>query len=335
MKTKKLLIFLIAAAFLLSVGVACASEDIGDDLTSDSEIDSVGEIDVADQPQEELTSQEDDYVANDNSDGDVLAEPVEPTYVITGKVTDRQANGVVYTATFYDSDGTPLKESHVFCGVDSKDLGINANTDSNGVAKFSMKLKNGVHKLYLSNDYMQNPIEDTIKVFDVLSGNKDVKMYYDDGGCYQVRVYGDDGKPVKAGEKVTFYVGTKKYSSVTDKNGFAKLKLTQKPGLYQVAALYKNFAVSNSALIKNVLKVPNFNTKKLKATFKFKVKYLGKNKKNKKIKVKFNKKTYKAKTNKKGIAIFKLKTPKKLGKYKVKVTYKKCQVAYEMTKYRL
>ena len=79
--------------------------------------------------------------------------------------------------------------------------------------------------------------------------------------------------------------------------------------------------------VKDVLKA---KTGKVKpgSKIKFQVKFLGKNKKNKVIKVKFNKKTYKAKTNKKGIAIFKLKNPKKAGKFKTVVMYKKSKVNY-------
>ena len=49
----------------------------------------------------------------------------------------------------------------------------------------------------------------------------------------------------------------------------------------------------------------------------------GKPLKGKKITFKFKGKTYKAKTNKKGIATLKLKLKLKVGKYKIKVKYGK------------
>ena len=91
--------------------------------------------------------------------------------------------------------------------------------------------------------------------------------------------------------------------------------------------------MANAVVVKHVLKPATFNSRIVKPTIKYKVKFLGKNKKNKLIKVKFNKKTYKAKTNKKGIAKFTLKTPKKLGKYKVVVSYKKSKHYLQYTKY--
>lgn len=53
-------------------------------------------------------------------------------------------------------------------------------------------------------------------------------MYYDDGTTYKVRLFDDNGNPAKAGEKVTFVVGNKKYVKKTDKKGYASLKLHQR-----------------------------------------------------------------------------------------------------------
>ena len=173
-----------------------------------------------------------------------------------------------------------------------------------------------------------------IKVFDVLTGNKNIKMYYDGSNTYKVRVFDDNGNPVKAGQKVTFKINGKSHIKRTDKNGYAKLKITEQPGFYYISATYKDFIVYNKGLVKQVLKqLTSFKGKSLSSTFKYKVKFLGKNKKNKKIKVKFNKKTYKAKTNKKGIATFTLKTPKKSGGYRITAYYKKAKVSSIFSSY--
>lgn len=262
-----------------------------------------------------------------SDDGDVLADDVSNSTIKPGKVTNRYYNGVYYSATFFDGKGNPLKNTLVFCGVDSIYYGVNTTTNSEGVAKFPLPLNKGTYTLYLINGNSQEYITDTIKVFNVITGNKDIEMYYDGGNTYKVRVYGDDGKPVKAGQKVTFVLGKKKYTRGTDSNGYAKLKIDAKPGIYGISAKYKDFAVANLVYVKQVLKpITKFSNKHLGSTFKYKVKLLGKNNKNKKITVKFNKKTYTAKTNKKGIAIFTLKTPKKTGKYNVVTCYKKTKV---------
>lgn len=330
----KILILLIAFALVLSVNFAFAAEEVDDNLSLDSEIEIVEEVDENIQSQDTLAADESTDELSAPSDVEVLGDA--PVYVNNGKVTNRYYDGVVYTATFYDGEGNVLKNAPVFCGVDNPEKGNNQYTDSNGVAKFPLAIGNGNHKLYLCSAYNDaNPVIDNIKVFNVLTGGKNIKMYYDGGNTYKVRVFDDNGNPVKAGQKVTFTLNNKKYTKKTDKNGYASLKITLTPGYYYVKATYNDFEVANTVHIKNVLKAKTGKVKSHSSKIKFTVKFLGKNKKNKLIKVKFNKKTYKAKTNKKGIAIFKLKTPKKLGKYNVVVSYKKSKDYYTYTQYRV
>lgn len=324
----KILILLIAFALVLSVNSAFALDDVEDNLTADSETEIVDEL----SSQDILAADENADEVSASSDAEILAD--EPVYV-TGKVTNRYYDGVIYTATFYDNSGNILKEAPVFCGVNNPDYGYNLDTDSNGIVKIPLTLSNGNYKLYLASAYnYDTPVIDNIKVFNVITGNKNIKMYYDDGTTYKVRVFDDNGNPVKAGQTVTFAIGKKLYYKKTDKNGFAKLKIPSTPGSYAIGAKYKDYVVANTLLVKPVLKpLTSFSGKKVKKTIKYKVKLLGKNHKNKKITVKFNKKTYKAKTNKKGVATFIFKTPKKVGFYKVVTSYKKTKITSVYTKY--
>ena len=250
-----------------------------------------------------------------------------------GEVTKRYNGAIQYKATFFDASGNPLKNTKVYFEVDDSN-DYESTTDSNGVALLTIFIKNGNHKI---GAFCMNPVGveyDNIKVFDVVTGGKNIKMYYDGGNTYKVRVFDNNGNPVKAGQKVLFAVGKTTYTKKTDKNGYAKLKITSKPGLYQIGVRYNDFVVTNILQVKQVLKpLTSFSGKAVKSKIKFKVKFLGKNKKNKKIKVKFNKKTYKAKTNKKGIATFNLKTPKKVGTYKVVTSYKKTKITSVYSKY--
>ena len=310
-------------AVLLSVSVSFAADENSTDIISDSVDD--GLISTSNGDDAALSVDYSDAV-NDNS-----------TSIKTGNVTKRYSNGVEYSATFLDEDGTPLKDTIVYCGVDSLFVGVNATTDSNGVALFLLPLNKGSHTLYLMNIVTSDIKSDTINVFDVLTGNKDCKVYFNSGKSYTVRVYGDDGKPVKANQKVTFTVNFKKHTIKTDKNGYAKLKINFQPGSYLVTAQYKDFLVVNKVIVKpTLIPLTQFGAKKLSKTFKFKVKLLdnkGKISKNKKVKVKFNKKTYTAKTNKKGIATFTLKTPLKTGKFNVVASYGKAKATAQLIRY--
>ena len=116
----------------------------------------------------------------------------------------------------------------------------------------------------------------------------------------------------------------------TDANGIAKIKITDVPKKYTMTTTYDGKSVKNTVIVKQVLKAKKVTVKKTakKFTLKATLKINGKLVKGKVITFKFNGKTYKVKTNKKGIAQKTLdkKVIKKLKKgktYTVKVTYLK------------
>ena len=91
-------------------------------------------------------------------------------------------------------------------------------------------------------------------------------------------------------------------------------RLTQKislaPKTYTVKATYGNLTVTKKVTVKSIITAKNINAKRSAKTVKIKVtlkKVNGKYLKNKKLTLKFNKKTFKAKTNKKGVATFTIK----------------------------
>ena len=133
---------------------------------------------------------------------------------------------------------------------------------------------------------------------------KNVKMNYLDGNMFSVQVYGTNGRPA-VDELVEIYIGNKYYEKWTDKNGFAKVKITSPPGKYKVKVNYDDeVKITKSLLVKKTLRLSTAKVKKsakqlvLKATLKQGKKPI----KNKKITFKFNGKKLTAKTNKKGVA---------------------------------
>ena len=149
-------------------------------------------------------------------------------------------------------------------------------------------------------------------------------MYYGAGKTYSVRAYGDNGQIIGAGEVVTFNVAGKNYNVRTNNQGYASFKITLKAGNYKITAKYKGFEVSNKITVKPTLITKDLKVKKGKK-IKYQAKLLNTNGnalKGKKITFKIKGKTYKAKTNKKGIATIKIKNLKR-GKYTVTVKYAK------------
>ncbi|WP_405305544.1 Ig-like domain-containing protein [Methanobrevibacter sp.] len=325
MKINKILVFAIAIVFLVSINFAVAVDENATHAVS--EVDD-NAVELQDAPQNSVADDSEDMISQDTSND---PEPVQT--IKMGKVTKRYNGAIEYQATFYDANGNPLKNTEVYFEVDDS-TDYSAVTDSNGVALLTILINNGNHKIAA---FCTDPVGinyDNIKVFDVLRGNKNINMYYEGGNTYKVRVFDDNGQPAKAGKKVTFAIGKKVAYRYTDKNGYAQIKIHSTPGIYEIGAKYQNFIVKNYLTVKQVIKpLTSFKDRAIKSKIKFKVKLLGKNNKNKVIKVKFNKKTYKAKTNKKGIAKFYLKTPKKVGVYKVITSYKKTKVTSVYSKY--
>jgi len=142
----------------------------------------------------------------------------------------------------------------------------------------------------------------------------------------------DDNGNAANGVKITVKVGSST-KSVKAVNGYATLKITSKPGKYTITAIYKDFKVSSKLTVRTTLVTKNIAVKKGK-TVKFTAKLLntnGKILKNKKVTFKFSGKTYKIKTNSKGIATLKVTKKLKVGKYTIKTAYGKLTVSNKIT----
>ena len=206
-------------------------------------------------------------------------------------------------------------------------------TIKNGKASLSLKnLKIGEY--YIDVDFIG---EDGYNCFDYtyvevipakiqITGAKNKAIMYTSNSYYKVKVYNNQSKLAK-GVYVSFKVGKKTYNIKTDKNGVAKLKLSKlSPKTYKITVSYKGTKVSKKLTVKHILKLKKVKVRKyarklvLRASLnKVDDKYL----KGKTIRFKFKGKTYKLKTNSKGIAKLTIKR-KVLKKLKIgkKITYK-------------
>ena len=185
---------------------------------------------------------------------------------------------------------------------------------------------------------MINPLTGEVKTQKItvvprLSESASITMYYGADKYYKVKVLDDEGNAAD-GVKITVKIGSTSKTLTTDSNGYASIKLTQKPGKYTITSTYKGFKVSNKLTVKTTLVTKNIAVKKGK-TIKFTAKLLsnkGKILKSKKVTFKFKGKTYKIRTNSKGIATLKLTSKNlKVAKYTVKTTYGKLTVSNRIT----
>ena len=220
-----------------------------------------------------------------------------------------------------DRNGTPLHNTQIAVTINNNEYSV--KTDENGDALFAIPLNEGKYSIYIKNPDTNQVLSQNIDIVKRITENKDVSLYYGNNPTYRARVCDDYGVFVKNLEvKVT--VNAKVHYLKTDNNGYVSLKISLNPGKYTITTEYKGFKVSNKITVKNTLVTKNKSFKKGK-NIKYTAKLLNKNGKilkNKKITFKIKGKTYKAKTNKKGIATIKIKNLKR-GKYTVTIKYAK------------
>ena len=232
--------------------------------------------------------------------------------------------GSKYTVSLLNKDSKALANKTVSISFAGKTY--NLKTDSNGKIRINNTLKPGTYTVKIKNPDTLEETSHKIKVLARINQNKNLTMYYRAGSYYKVRVldnYGNIAKNVS----VKFRINGKNYYKRTNSKGIASLKITLKPKTYIISATYKGFTVKNNVTVKPTVITKNLSKKKAK-TIKFSAKLVntkGKILKYKYIKFKFKSKTYKRKTNSKGIATLSLKNLKK-GKYVIYSSYGKLTV---------
>ena len=234
-----------------------------------------------------------------------------------------RAEGSAYDfkATFTDKYGNPLAGKEVQFIINGNDYFV--KTDEYGVAKISNRLIAGSYQITILNPATNDELIKNATIVKRITGNKDIKFDYTKSATYKIRLYGDNGQVVGAGEKAIIKVNGKSATVITDKDGYATYKVSGLlPKTYTITAEYKGVKVLNKVVVKQVLKAKNKKYKRYKAKkYTATLKINGKAVKGKKITFKIKGKTYKAKTNKKGVAKIKIKSLTKVGKYKITIKY--------------
>lgn len=235
-------------------------------------------------------------------------------------------SGTQYFAIFCDSNGKALGNTKVTFKIG--DNTFTTTTLPNGISRLNINFKPGNYKIEVTNPATGEKLVNKIKIFKRLAGNRAVVQFYGANKNYKVRAYNDNGNPVGAGQIVKIRINGKTYNVKTNKYGWALFKIKLKPKTYTLTATYKGYKVSNKIKVKSTIITKNLSKKKSQ-TKKFTVKLVNKNGKilkNKKIIFKFKGKNYIAKTNKRGIAQFTLKSNLKVGNYKIITKYGKLAV---------
>ena len=170
-------------------------------------------------------------------------------------------NDTQYYATFLDSEGKYLK--------DGADVRFNINgvmydrkvSGDKGLAKLNINLQAGKYIITAINLVTGESTANNITVIPRIIENNDITKYYKNGTQYTVKVLGDDGNPVGAGENVTFNINGVFYTRQTDANGMVKLNINLQAGDYVITAEYKGSMVSNNIKVLPILNATDLTKK--------------------------------------------------------------------------
>ena len=259
---------------------------------------------------------------------------------LSATVSNITYGGVVnIMANVTDMYGNPIKNGTVSVTINSKTYSatIDNGTATIEVPKLNAGTYNGIEVVYNGNGTYAKSFEEvdfTVSKANAAITAGDARYIINYDGSYSATLKG------VVGEKVIFTLNGKNIgSAVTNAKGVATIKLTAKI-LKTAKAGTRNLIIKLSSSNYNPasktvkIKINKEKTKIVakKKTFKRKVKTKkysitlknskGKAVKKVKVTIKIGKKTFKAKTNAKGKAVFKIKKMTKKRTYKAKVTFK-------------
>ena len=237
-----------------------------------------------------------------------------------------------FKARLVDKNANPLKNKTVNFVINGNDYEV--KTDEYGYAYLRNVLTPGTYNIIVENPATGETLNRTATIVPRIAENKNINIDYTYTGIYKVRVFADNGQVVGAGENVVITLNGKTHNVKTDANGYATFMVANLlVKTYTITAEYKGVKVSNNVVVKQILKASNKKYKRYKlkvftATLKTSA---GKAIKGKTVKFKVNGKTYKAKTNAKGVAKITLKKFWKVGKHKITISYLKTSIKKTIT----
>ena len=165
-----------------------------------------------------------------------------------------------YRATFLDSTGKTLaKGTEIEFNING--IFYKRIIGDNGEGKLNLNLESGKYIITATNTVTGEYASNTIIIKPRIVNNSDVTKLYRNGTQYYVTVLDDNGKPVKAGNNVTFNINGVFYTRQTNENGTAKLNLNLQPGDYIITAEYKKCRASNKIKILPVLSAEDIKMK--------------------------------------------------------------------------
>ena len=159
-------------------------------------------------------------------------------------------NATQYYAFVTDSEGNPLINTSVTFNING--VFYNRNTNDSGWAKLNLNLEKGNYIITATNTITGEMISNNITIISRLETN-DLVKYYRNDSQFIVRVVGDNGSYVGAGEIVTFNINGVFYNRVTNESGYVKLNINIEPSIYTITSMHRDCIESNTINVLNIL----------------------------------------------------------------------------------
>jgi C1A family cysteine protease len=167
-------------------------------------------------------------------------------------------NGVSPFAGFHTiplNSFIPIKKDNVFSvKIKSNSVPISENSRQHYLSGVSQYFENGTWVDATEYDGVCSLKVYTLADDTKIINNENIAVDYSGGKYFSVKVVTADGRKVGAGASVKFKINGKTYKVKTNKNGIAKIKITQTPGKYTIKTTYKGKTVKNTVTVKQVLK---------------------------------------------------------------------------------
>ncbi|WP_407375083.1 C1 family peptidase, partial [Methanobrevibacter sp.] len=168
-----------------------------------------------------------------------------------------------FTVRVATDDGHAIAGAFVVFTVNGKT--INATTDNDGIAKLEINEVPGTYVIttVYGNQTYQNNATVMLDPHDcMITENKNIKVDYDGGSYFTVKVVSSDGKVALSGESVIFVINGKTSSVKTDEKGIAKIKITDVPKKYTMTTIFNGKSYKNTVTVKQVLTASKVTVKK-------------------------------------------------------------------------
>ena len=256
---------------------------------------------------------------NTTSTGDILQEQKNKTEFLSS--TESIYYKGSYDITLKDTDAnSTLANKQVTLRVNS--INFTGTTDEKGILSINLNLTPGnydVTAIFSGDDTYESTIfNSTVNILSTIKA-ADITKYYEASTPFAATFYDSMGNPL-ANRDVTIIINGKSYTKRTDGNGLVTSSVNFKPGTYKIVSIdpVTGYRLTTTFKILSTISADNLNvfvgsSKKFSAKF---LKSNGKALAKTYVKFKLKGKTYKVKTNSKGIASISLKKLKK-GSYKI------------------